>query len=291
MFDDDFKELAAALTHTARSVGELIRRYRGQNADVVFKDDGSPVTHVDRTAEELILNDLARIAPGVTAIGEESAAVLPDSFDRDAPFFLIDPLDGTKEFVRGGKEYTVNIALIKDRKPVFGLIYAPELQVIYVTTSRKEAVCARLAPERGGEPLDALATTVLRTRDPGEERLKVIVSRLHRNAETDDFVAGLPPHDRTELSSALKLAVVADGGADIYPRLSSTSEWDTAAGHAILKAAGGILRTADGQKLFYGKRETNLLNPGFIALGRASIGERLGLKAVAVNGSAPSAEA
>jgi 3'(2'), 5'-bisphosphate nucleotidase len=276
MSDESFKELAAALTHTARSAGELIRRYRGQNSDVTYKDDGSPVTHVDRTAEELILNDLARIAPGITAIGEESAAVLPEGFNRDAPFFLVDPLDGTKEFVRGGKEYTINIALIKDRKPAFGLIYAPELQVIYVTVSRTEAVCARLAPERG-EALDALATTVLRTRDPGSERLKAIVSRSHRNAETDDFVAALPPHDMVELSSALKLAVVADGGADIYPRLSSTSEWDTAAGHAILNAAGGALRTADGQPLLYGKRETNLLNPGFIAVGRSAIGERLKL--------------
>jgi 3'(2'), 5'-bisphosphate nucleotidase len=276
MFDESFKELAATLTHTARSAGELILRYRGQNSDVTFKEDGSPVTHVDRTAEELILNDLARIAPGITAIGEESVAVLPEGFNPDAPFFLVDPLDGTKEFVRGGKEYTINIALIKDRKPVFGLIYAPELQVIYVTISRTEAVCARLAPERG-EALDALATSALRTRDPGDERLKVIVSKSHRNAATDDFMAGLPPHEMVELSSSLKLAVLADGGADIYPRLSPTSEWDTAAGHAILNAAGGVLRTADGEPLLYGKRETNLLNPGFIALGRASIGEKLGL--------------
>jgi 3'(2'), 5'-bisphosphate nucleotidase len=276
MSDESFKELAAALTHTARSAGELILRYRGQNSDVTFKDDGSPVTHVDRTAEELILNDLARIAPGIMAIGEESAAVLPEGFNRDAPFFLIDPLDGTKEFVRGGKEYTVNIALIRDRKPVFGLIYAPELQVLYVTLSETEAVCARLPPERG-DGLDALSTNTLRTKEPDPGKLKVIVSRSHRNAETDNFVAALPPHDTVELSSSLKLAVLADGGADIYPRLSPTSEWDTAAGHAILNAAGGVLRTADGEPLLYGKRETNLLNPGFIALGRASIGEKLGL--------------
>jgi 3'(2'), 5'-bisphosphate nucleotidase len=279
MSDESFKELAAALTHTARSAGELILRYRGQNSDVTFKDDGSPVTHVDRTAEELILNDLARIAPGIMAIGEESAAVLPEGFNRDAPFFLIDPLDGTKEFVRGGKEYTVNIALIRDRKPVFGLIYAPELQVLYVTLSETEAVCARLPPERG-DGLDALSTNTLRTKEPDPGKLKVIVSRSHRNAETDSFVAALPPHDTVELSSSLKLAVLADGGADIYPRLSPTSEWDTAAGHAILKAAGGVLRTVDGQKLAYGKQETNLLNPGFIALGRASTAAQIGLAQV-----------
>jgi 3'(2'), 5'-bisphosphate nucleotidase len=279
MYDDGFKELAAALTHTARSAGELILRYRGQNSDVTLKTDGSPVTHADRTAEEMILNDLARIAPGVTAIGEESVAVVPEGFNPDEPFFLVDPLDGTKDFVRGGKEYTVNIALIRDRKPAFGLIYAPELQVLYVTLSPTEAVCARLAPERG-EGLDTLETHPLRTCDPASDRLKVLVSRSHRNAATDAYVAGLGRHETVELGSSLKLAVLADGGADIYPRLSPTSEWDTAAGHAILNAAGGVLLTQDGQPLLYGKRETNLLNPGFVALGKAATADRVGLAKV-----------
>ncbi len=279
MYDDGFKELAAALTHTARSAGELILRYRGRNSDVTLKDDGSPVTHADRTAEELILNDLARIAPGVTAIGEESVAVVPEGFNPDEPFFLVDPLDGTKDFVRGGKEYTVNIALIKDRRPAFGLIYAPELQVLYVTLSTTEAVCARLAPERG-EALDTLETHPLRTCEPQPDRLKVLVSRSHRNEATDRYVAGLGPHETVELGSSLKLAVLADGGADVYPRLSPTSEWDTAAGHAILNAAGGVLLTQDGQPFLYGKKETNLLNPGFIALGREATRERAGLAKV-----------
>lgn len=279
MYDDGFKELAAALTHTARSAGELILRYRGRMPEVTLKDDGSPVTHADRTAEEMILNDLARIAPGVTAIGEESVAVMPDRFNPDEPFFLVDPLDGTKDFVRGGKEFTVNIALIKHRKPAFGLIYAPELQVLYVTLSPTEAVCARLVPERG-ETLDALETHPLRTREPDADRLKVLVSRSHRNAATDRYLAGLPPHDTVELGSSLKLAVLADGGADVYPRLGPTSEWDIAAGHAILNAAGGVLLTAEGQPLLYGKKETNLLNPAFIALGREAIRERIGLAKV-----------
>lgn len=279
MYDEGFKELAAALTHTARSAGELILRYRGQTPEVTLKGDGSPVTHADRTAEELILNDLARIAPGVTAIGEESVAVVPEGFNPDDPFFLIDPLDGTKEFVRGGKEFTVNIALVKDRKPVFGLIYAPELQVLYVTLSPTEAVCARLAPERG-ETLDALQTHPLRTRDPGADRLKVLVSRSHSNAATERYVAGLGPHDTVELGSSLKLAVLADGGADIYPRFGPTSEWDIAAGHAILNAAGGVLLTTDGQPFLYGKKETNLLNPDFIAFGREATRERVGMAKV-----------
>jgi 3'(2'), 5'-bisphosphate nucleotidase len=279
MVEDGFKELAAALIHTARSAGELILRYRGQNSDVTLKLDGSPVTHADRTAEEMILNDLARIAPGITAIGEESVAVVPDGFNPDDPFFLVDPLDGTKDFVRGGKEYTVNIALIKNRRPAFGLIYAPELQVLYVTLSPGEAVCARLAPERG-DTLDSLETHPLRTCEPAADRLKVLVSRLHRNEATNRYLGALGPHDTVELNSSLKLGVLADGGADIYPRLSPTSEWDTAAGHAILNAAGGVLLTEDGKPLLYGKKETNLLNPGFIAYGKQATVERVGLAKV-----------
>jgi 3'(2'), 5'-bisphosphate nucleotidase len=279
MFDGNFKELAASLVHTARSAGELILRYRGQNADVTFKDDGSPLTAADQVAEEMIINDLARIAPGIVVIGEESSAVLPEEFNPDEPFFLVDPLDGTREFVRGGKEFTVNIALIRDRQPVFGLIYAPELQVLYVTLSPQEAVCARLAPERG-DGLDTLSTHPLRTAEPSADRLKVLVSRSHRNAETDNYLTSLPEHETVTLGSSLKFGVLADGAADVYPRLGPTCEWDTAAGHALLNAAGGVLLTIDGQPFTYGKRAENLVNPGFVALGKPATATRLGLAKV-----------
>jgi 3'(2'), 5'-bisphosphate nucleotidase len=279
MVEESFKELAAALTHTARSAGELILRYRGQNSDVTLKEDGSPVTHADQVAEELILNDLSRIAPGVTVVAEESIAVLPDGFNPDEPFFLVDPLDGTKDFIQGGKEFTVNIALVKKRRPVFGLIYAPALEVLYVTLSTEEAVCARLEPARS-EPLEALTSTPMRTRAADSTRLKALVSRSHRNQETDRYVASLPISEAAPLGSSLKFAVLADGDADIYPRLSPTFEWDTAAGHAILSAAGGTVLTMDGQPLLYGKRETNLLNPAFIALGQASTAAQISLAQV-----------
>jgi 3'(2'), 5'-bisphosphate nucleotidase len=279
MIDENFKELAAALTHTARSAGELILRYRGQNSDVTLKPDGSPVTHADQVAEELILNDLSRIASGVTVVAEESVAVLPDGFNPDEPFFLVDPLDGTKDFIKGGKEFTVNIALVRKRRPVFGLIYAPALQVLYVTLSTTEAVCARLAPDRS-EPLEALNPSPMRTRQADGALLKAVVSRSHRNEQTDRYVASLPLSETAELGSSLKFAVIADGDADIYPRLSPTFEWDTAAGHAILNAAGGTVLTLDGQPLMYGKRETALLNPGFVALGRESTGAQISLTPV-----------
>ena len=279
MSEESFRELAAALTHTARSAGELILRYRGQNSDVTLKEDGSPVTHADQVAEELILNDLARIASGITVVAEESVAVLPDGFNPDEPFFLVDPLDGTKDFIKGGKEFTVNIALIKKRKPVFGLIYAPALEVLYVTLSAGEAVCARLAPSRN-EPLEALSLTPMRTREASGGQLKALVSRSHRNEETERYVASLPVSESVQLGSSLKFAVLADGDADIYPRLSPTFEWDTAAGHAILNAAGGAVLTMDGQPLSYGKRETNLLNPAFVALGQGSTAAQISLAQV-----------
>jgi 3'(2'), 5'-bisphosphate nucleotidase len=279
MDEQSYKELAAALTHTARSAGELILRYRGQNADVTLKGDGSPVTHADQVAEELILNDLARIAPGVAAVAEESVAVLPDGFNPDEPFFLVDPLDGTKDFIKGGKDFTVNIALVKKRKPVFGLIYAPALEVLYVTLSTTEAVCARLAPDRS-EPLEALDVNKIRTREPDLAKLKALVSRSHRGEETDRYIAAIPGVEMVGLGSSLKFAVVADGGADIYPRLGPTCEWDTAAGHALLNAAGGAVLTMDGAPLLYGKRETKLLNPAFVALGRHSTADHIPLAKV-----------
>lgn len=267
MDDESYKELAAALTHTARSAGELIMRYRGQSADFSIKEDGSPVTHADQVAEELILNDLARLTPGIAVAAEESVSVLPDGFNPDEPFFLVDPLDGTKDFLKGGKEFTVNIALVKRRRPVFGLIYAPALEVLYVTLSPTEAVCARMAPERT-EPLEELAPKPIHTREAESAHLKLLVSRSHRTEETDRFVAALPGAEAVQLGSSLKFGVLADGGADVYPRLSPTFEWDTAAGHAILNAAGGVVLTLDGKPLAYGKREVGLLNPAFMAFGR-----------------------
>jgi 3'(2'), 5'-bisphosphate nucleotidase len=279
MDEQSFKELAAALTHTARSAGELILRYRGQNADVTLKEDGSPVTHADQVAEELILNDLSRLAPGVAVVAEESVAVLPDGFNPDEPFFLVDPLDGTKDFIQGGKEFTVNIALVKKRQPVFGLIYAPALEVLYVTLSTAEAVCARLAPDRS-EPLEELTSHPMRTREADSAKLKALVTRSHRNEETDHYMARLKAAEEVALGSSLKFAVLADGGGDIYPRLGPTFEWDIAAGHAILNAAGGVVITMDGEPLAYGKRETGLLNPPFLALGRAATAAQIPLAQV-----------
>jgi 3'(2'), 5'-bisphosphate nucleotidase len=271
MQDETFKELAAALIHTAQSAGELILRYRAANSEVTYKDDGSPVTDADRAAEELILNDLARLVPGVVVVAEESAGVIGDALDPDEAFFLVDPLDGTKDFVRGGKDFTVNIAMIRGREPVFGLIYAPVLECLYFTKSPVKALSAQLPPTRGHSGDDELEFTPMRTREPEPGKLTAIASRSHMNEKTSQLLARLNVGETQRFSSSLKFGVLADGGADLYPRLAPTSEWDTAAGHAILNAAGGVIFTEDGGSLFYGKKDRGFINPGFIAWGsRAS---------------------
>lgn len=266
MQDEDLKELAEALIHTAQSAGELIMRYRVADSAVFYKEDGSPVTNADRAAEELILNDLARLAPGCVVVAEESVSFIGESLDASKPFFLVDPLDGTRDFVRGGKDFTVNIGLIRDRVPVFGLIYAPAIECLYFTRAAGEAVSARLTPTRG-QPAEALTLTPLKTREPEAGKFAVLASRSHLNEATAEFIAGLGTAETLQFSSSLKFGVLADGGADLYPRLGPTCEWDTAAGHAILDAAGGIVICEDGTSLAYGKTDRNFVNPGFIAWG------------------------
>ncbi|WP_088344912.1 MULTISPECIES: 3'(2'),5'-bisphosphate nucleotidase CysQ [Rhodomicrobium] len=274
MRDEDIKELAAALIRTAQSTGELIMRYRNSTAEVSFKEDGSPVTDADRAAEELILNDLARLAPGIVVVAEESASVIGDALDPQKSFFLVDPLDGTRDFVRGGKDFTVNIALIRQGEPVFGLIYAPAIESLYLTPAVGEAVSARLSPSRGEQ--EALQTTPLRTREPEPGKLTALTSRSHLNEATSRFMSGINVSETLQFSSSLKFGMLADGGADLYPRLSPTSEWDTAAGQAILHAAGGYVVSEAGTPLKYGKIGENFLNPGFIAWGRRNTALDLG---------------
>lgn len=267
MQDEDFAELAEALVHTAQSAGELILRYRSADSEISYKDDGSPVTDADRAAEELILNDLARLAPGRVVVAEESVAVIGDAFDPDQPFFLVDPLDGTRDFVRGGNDFTVNIGLIRDREPVFGLIYAPASERLYFTRSREDAVSAHLPPLRS-RAAEELELTQLHTREANPDKLTVLASRSHMNEKTSQFIAKLNVAETLQLSSSLKFCLLAEGRADLYPRLAPTSEWDTAAGHAILNAAGGAVLAEDGRPLAYGKADRNFLNAGFVAWGR-----------------------
>jgi 3'(2'), 5'-bisphosphate nucleotidase len=230
----------------AKEAGREILRVYASDFAVTHKDDRSPVTAADHAAQDVILARLA--ATGIPVVSEEHP--LPDTA---APrFWLVDPLDGTKEFVARNDEFSVNIALVEDRFPVLGVIHAPVTDVTWGAADGRAA--------RDGTPIEAR---------PAPERLVVIHSRSHVNsAKLAAFLDGTQVAERRIAGSATKFCFVAQGDADLYPRLGPTSEWDTAAGQAILEAAGGSVRDLDGRRLSYGK--PSFLNPSFAARGKCS---------------------
>ncbi len=259
-------DLANGLFQTAQIAGDAIMEIYARGFDVEQKADASPVTEADRVAENIILSDLARLAPGVPVIAEESVAAgrVPAIGDR---FFLVDPLDGTKEFINRIREFTVNIAMVEHGVPVFGLMYAPALGELYITTGPQRAVAVKLKP---GERLllDRADHAALRTRTPPAAGMVALASRAHMNEATLGFLASHAINETERVGSSLKFCILAAGRADVYPRLGPTSQWDTAAGHAILLAAGGVVLREDGAPLTYGKTDQGYLNPSFIAWGR-----------------------
>jgi len=262
----DFGALAPALFETAQRAGRAIRQIHAGGLDVRSKEDASPVTDADEAAEKIILADLARLAPEIPVIAEEAVAAgqIPETGDL---FFLVDPLDGTKEFVRGTGEFTVNIALIRNGVPCFGVILAPALGEIYVTVAQRKAIHAQVGTDEIRR-LDEVAHKALATRPLTPGKLVAVASRSHMNAATESFLKIHGISETRSGGSSLKFCIIAAGEADVYPRLAPTCEWDTAAGDAILRAAGGVVVTQDGAPLLYGKAENGYLNPGFIAWGR-----------------------
>jgi 3'(2'), 5'-bisphosphate nucleotidase len=262
----DFGRAASLLTDAAARAGTAImRHYRGEMA-VELKDDASPVTCADRDSEAIILAALARLAPEVTVVSEEAcgrpACSLPQRF------FLLDPLDGTKEFIEKRSDFTVNIALIEDGRPTFGLVYAPARALLAVTTEPGKAVAAELPPNETGADFGRLARKPLRARPVPASGLTALVSHSHLDPETEAFLAKLKIAECSGIGSAVKFLSIAGGEADVYPRFGPTMEWDTAAGQAVLEAAGGRVVGTDGEPLRYGKTERGLRNPSFIAWGK-----------------------
>ena len=247
----DEKALLEALVVACRAAGAEILKLVEAGFEVETKGDQSPVTICDRAAEQVILRALAEAAPGVPVIAEEEVAAGRIPAHRDT-YFLVDPLDGTKEFVRGGDDYTVNIGLIAGGQPRLGVVYQPAVDKLW----------AGIVGEGAFVEVDG-ARQPIRTRELGEQRA-AIASKSHYNQATDDYLAeAIGLCDHVSVGSSLKFCVVAEGKADIYPRLSPTSEWDTAAGHAVLLAAGGRVDGLDGMPLAYGKPA--FLNRGFCA--------------------------
>jgi 3'(2'), 5'-bisphosphate nucleotidase len=247
----NYATLVDHLAEAALEAGEAIIEVVRRGFEVENKKDSSPVTEADRAAELIILAALARAAPGVPVIAEEEVAAgrIPA---HGATYFLVDPLDGTKEFVRGGSDYTVNIGLIEEGVPKLGVVFSP-------ATGRLHGGCVGA----GAWLNEGKGRKSIVTRSPGGD-LTAVASKSHLNQATIDYLeAAVGGCSYISVGSSLKFCIVAEGQADIYPRASPTSEWDTAAGHAILLAAGGLVNGPDGQPLRYGK--SAFLNRAFVA--------------------------
>ncbi len=249
-------EAFAEIVQAVRDAGDAVLEVYGSGFDVESKADGSPVTEADRRSEEILVAALEGVTPEVPIVAEESAG---DLLGRPAPqmFWLVDPLDGTKEFISRNGEFTINVALIEDGSPILGLVLAPALQRLFMA-----------AP--GMTPLveDESGRREIAARSIPPEGATVVSSRSHGDAEAlERFLQGRKIAASTAAGSSLKFCVVAAGQADIYPRLGRTMEWDTAAGDAVLRAAGGRVEDLEGRVLRYGKPGFD--NPHFVAFGRS----------------------
>ena len=266
--------LTATLCEIALRAGREILAVYASDFTVRGKADASPVTEADTRAERIILEGLGECAPGIPVVAEESAAAgeIPDVAGR--PFFLVDPLDGTREFIGRNGEFTVNVALIEDGVPTVGVVHLPALDETFWTAGDGVAWRTRGGAGRtgraGGTGIAGAAAGAaggaerIACRRPGAA-LVAIASRSHRDFETDHFLERFEIAEIVSAGSSLKFCRIAEGAADLYPRLGRTMEWDVAAGHAILSAAGGSVETMDGAPLTYGKPGFD--NPRFVARG------------------------
>jgi 3'(2'), 5'-bisphosphate nucleotidase len=255
----DFRSstLIDSLADAASAAGAAILRHYGV-AKPVTKRDGSPVTVADEEADAIIADALARLLPGVPVLSEERASAF-EATDFDA-FVLVDPLDGTKEFLAGNGDFTVNIAIVVNGAPVTGIVYAPTRAAVW--TGGADAQAATLQP--GAAMAAAADRRIIRVRRPAAHPAAVM-SRTHPDADTQAFLARLAVSDIRCAGSSLKFCMIAEGEVDIYPRFGPTMEWDTAAGHAIVVAAGGVVLTPEGEPFLYAKSEQGYRNGPFVA--------------------------
>lgn len=259
----DLDRLARQFAALTVEAGAVIMQVYAQDFAIRAKDDGSPVSIADEQAEALIVARLRSLAPGIPVLAEEAAArgEAPRCGDT---FILVDPLDGTREFVSRRGEFTVNIALVRDGVPVAGAVYAPALQQLWYGAT--QALAQAIAP---GQHLDRAAPArSIATRAPPPDGLTALASRSHGDAATEAFLARLPVRERVAAGSSLKFCRIAEGLADVYPRFGPTMEWDTAAGDAVLRAAGGMTCDAHGQPFGYGKAQAHYRNGAFVAWGK-----------------------
>lgn len=253
-----FERLETEMRRLALAAGAVIMDiYQRPDVEVRAKSDASPVTEADEAADALIAQGLHAAFPDVPLVTEEQAATHGQTLST---FLIVDPLDGTKEFVQRRGDFTVNIAYVEDGVPLRGVVYAPAKGRLFYTTADGRAVeeTGPFGPTPGAtQPIGVNPT-------PDNRGLMVVASKSHRDQATDDYIAGYGVRDMTSAGSSLKFCLVATGEADLYPRLGTTMEWDTAAGDAVLRGAGGeVVRFDDHSPLTYGK--PGFENPFFIA--------------------------
>lgn len=254
----NYSQYADKILEISKEAAAIIMRYYDGKVHVEIKDDKSPVTAADIAANQYIVTKLKELAPEIAIVSEENPEQENIAAAESELFWLVDPLDGTKSFIKRTGEFTVNIALIKNGRPVSGVVYVPAQNVGYYTGSDNKAY------KISAEGIKSqISTRVI----PGDGAI-VVASLSHRTPETDQYINSLPKvKSIVAASSSIKFCLVAEGAADTYPRFGRTMEWDTAAGHAVLLAAGGRVDNIDGSELLYGKK--GLDNPYFVAQGRS----------------------
>ncbi len=248
-----------AVIALARAAGAEIMKIYVQDFEVGHKEDRSPLTAADLASHRLIVAGLQALTPDVPVLSEESASIPWDERRRWTRYWLVDPLDGTREFVKKNGEFTVNIALVEEGATTFGVVFAPALDELH--WGRRGL---------GAFVRDGADDVPIMTRRPAMAPLRVAASRSHMDARTAAALERMGEVQTQGLGSSIKFCRIAEGRVDVYPRFGPTSEWDTAAAQAVLEAAGGVVLTLDGQPLRYNSKEI-LLNPDLIALGDADL--------------------
>ena len=269
--DSDIQDLALVFARAAVAAGALVMDVYQRGFAMRAKADASPVCEADERSEYLILERLQEACPDIPVVAEESFSrgIVPQ-VGRD--FILVDPLDGTREFASRNGEFTVNVALIREGAPACGVVYAPAFGRLWVAAGAAAYACD-VAPGADVPPLDAMRQ--IRVQPLAGRSPVAAISRSHLNDETRALMTRLGAHESRGAGSALKFCHVAEGLADVYPRIGPTMEWDIAAGDAVLRAAGGVVTGLDGKPLRYGRTERGFASPDFVAFGDQALISRL----------------
>lgn len=251
-------ELLNAVVLLAQRAGDAILSVYSQQFEVISKADTSPLTQADLRAHRIIADGLQSLTPELPVLSEEGAHLPFEQRRLWQRYWLVDPLDGTREFVSRNGEFTVNIALIENHAPILGVVHVPVTATTYTGLAGGGAV-----------RISSQGREVLKTQAPAAQPLRIVGSRSHRSSALDDYLPRLAPYELLGVGSSLKFCLIAEGSADLYPRFGPTSEWDTAAAQAVVEAAGGAVITLDGAPLRYNTKPA-LLNPHFLACGDVS---------------------